>query len=98
MKLPSPVQRGKHVHMDVAGDARARRFAHVHADIKPVGTIQPAQRFFGARRQPHHLFQSFLRSRFEGRDVLVRHNHQVTGGIWIQIQDQEIALVSRSTM
>ena len=79
------------MHVHVAGDARARAAAQIHADVQAIGAVGGAQVLFAVPRQAHHLQQRFLRQVLEPGDVLERHHHDVAIGVWKAVENDEIA-------
>lgn len=80
----------EHVHVDVTGDSSAGALAEIHPEIEPTRFVDLAQVTLGVARERHHFLEGVIRRLLEQIDVLVRHNHQVPGGVRKAIENDEI--------
>src|SRR5580700_481073 len=80
---------GQDVKMQMAGDAGSCCAAQVHAEIHTVGLVICLESFLDALRKLHHLAECFGITQAQFRDVRVRHDHDVPGGVWKTIEDNE---------
>ena len=81
---------GENVHVDVSGDTGARGLADVHPEVDAVGLVKLGQDVFEAAAQGHHLSGNGFGQGVEAIDVIVRDYHDMTRGIGISVQNDEI--------
>src|SRR5215831_20557092 len=80
----------KHVQMKMANDAGAGGTAKIHAQVESLGAVRVLKRYLNALRQGHHFGEhSWIGARQVGR-VRVRNDHDVTAGIGVTIQNDEV--------
>ncbi len=75
------------VDVDVPGNTGAGGFADVGADVEPVRFIDAADDADGVGGQFHHLGARLCIQVFERVQVFVRYHHEMTGGVWVAVQD-----------
>ena len=92
MKLESPSQRGKRMHVQVGRDPGTRSLAQVQPHVDPVGRVHLAQNGVGALRQRHHLERRRLLQAGQRLLVGIGHDHDVTGRVRKGIQADEAML------
>ena len=80
------------MHVDVTGNAGAGRFAQVHAQIQAVGMVDIAQHSFQLLRECHHFLGGRSSQSLKLVNVLVRSNHDVTGGVGKGIEHHKTVL------
>ena len=80
---------GKHVHVDVSGDAGPGGLADVHAEIDSVGMIELAQDAFHALAEHHHFHGGFRGEVAKLVEVLVGNDHDVAVGVGEGVQNDE---------
>src|SRR6266700_531978 len=85
--VADPARQG--VQMQVSNDARARGAAQIHSQVHPIGLVICAQSRFYALRQLHHFVERSGFAQIQFRNVRVRHDHHVPGGVRKTIQDDE---------
>ena len=79
----------KDVHVDVFGDAGSGAFADVHTDVESFGPVDGAEVAGCGAGEAHHFGGGVLGGFFQGGDVCVGDHHEMAGGVWIQVQDDE---------
>ena len=72
--------------MDVISDARPSRLAKVEAHVEAAGLVNLTQSKFGPLRKHHQLIGGVCWNGGERGEVLIRHNHHVTGRVGKRIQ------------
>jgi len=75
--------------MDVLGNAGARSFAQIHAEIQSVGAVDATQRRFCVLREHHHLLCGIggeFRKRIE---MEIGHDEKVSGGVGVGVEADE---------
>ncbi len=80
--------------MDVSGNARARGFSDVHAQVDAVGVVELAQDGFHALRKRHHLDGRFGWEFAKFVEMRVRDDHHVSRRVRKSIQDDEAVLAA----
>jgi len=81
---------GKYVHVKVRSDAGTGGLADIQAHVKTLRRVNIAECRLALFCQVHHLVRRLLIGFIEVGDVLVRHDHQMTGPVRINIQDHKI--------
>src|SRR5215469_9110391 len=80
----------KSMHVQMIGDARAGAAANVEADIEALGPINDAKMLFGTLRKLDQFYQHYLGYTLESRDMKVRHDHEMAGGVGIAVDHDQI--------
>src|SRR6266852_4866469 len=80
------------MHVDVTGHAGASRFTQIHAEIESMWAVNCMQVDLRQPDKLYHLDERRLGHRFQRSDVLIRHNHQVSRRVGIQVQNDEVML------
>src|SRR5207249_1504846 len=75
--------------MQMSNDASASGAAQVHSQIHPVGLVIRAQSRFHTLGELHHFVQCSRFAQIQFRNVCVRHDHYVAGGIGEAVQDDK---------
>src|SRR5712691_13379902 len=79
----------QYVQMQMSHHASARGAPQIHSQIHPIGLVIRAQSRFHALRQLHHFVERSGFAQIQFRNVRVRHDHYVPGGVRKTIQDDE---------
>src|SRR5712692_8427347 len=77
------------VQMQMSDHARAGRAAQIHSQIHAIGFVAGAQSCFRALRELHHFAERRCIAQTQFRNVRVRNDHHVSGGIGEAIQDDK---------
>lgn len=80
------------VHVKVTSHAGTGGFAQIHSDVEAVRVIDLCQCGLSAFREVHHFISDLFVAFIEVGDVLERKDHQMTGAVGINIQDDKIKL------
>src|SRR5437660_108565 len=92
VRIPDPSR--QHVQMQMPNHASARGAAQVHSQIHSIGFVICPQGRFHALRQSHHFVQRSHLAQIQFRNMRVRHDHHVPGGIGEAIQNDKCLLAS----
>src|SRR5260370_30784199 len=79
----------QYVQMQMSHHARARGTPQIHSQIHPIGFVVHSQSRFRALRKLHHLAERRCIAPIQFRNVRVRHDHHVPGGIREAVQDDK---------
>ena len=78
------------MHMDVSGDARARRTADVHPGVEPGRPVDDSEILLRDPGQQHHLGHGVFLGVLKRGYVSIGSNHQVSARIREKVQEDEI--------
>ena len=76
--------------MKVRCDAGSSRLSYIEAHVEALRRIDLAQCRLAPFRQVHHFVGSLLIRLIQIADVLERDDHQMTGGVRINIENDKI--------
>lgn len=80
--------------MEMFADSGTGAMPEVHSDVESFGSIESVERAHAPLRQLHH-FSQLDRLRFiKARCVYKRGNHEVTGCVRKQVQDQKVLIAA----
>lgn len=88
--IPHPP--GQNVHMQVGGDSGARRAAKIHPQVAPMGMIFLLQNLVAEFGQIHQFVTDFFVQRNQFGNVLIGNHHQMTTGIWKNVENHEVVV------
>src|SRR5450755_1474761 len=85
----------QHMQVDMFGDACARALAKIHSQVEAGWFVYCTEVTLGLLRQEDHFLERLRGSSIEGADMLIRNDHQVAGGVRIQVQHHEVKLATK---
>ena len=76
--------------MDVLFDSCSGGFAQVHADVQSLRLVDFFDYAFGGASKGHHFLDGLLVYLLQASGVLIRRDHDVTAGVRIAVEDDEV--------
>ncbi len=75
--------------MQMSSDSRTGCSPEVHAEIHPIWFVSGSECCLDTLGKLHHFCEGFGFTQLQFRDVRVRHDHDVSGGVGVAIQNDK---------